>query len=499
MSLAIQVSNLIKKTKGLKVLYVEDDLQLQNETLKFLNKIFSTIYIASDGVDGWEIYQKEQIDLIITDIKMPIMSGIELSKKIKKKNSKAQIIITSAYDDKDFLIEAINLGVAQFLKKPVKIETFLTILEKTVDTYLIEKRIDALQKLDNILSHERNLLILTHKRDIKICNKSFLKFFNVKDLKEFNKKHDFFKEIKLLNIENQAVDTLEYIISNLDKIFQVEIKNYQNELERFLLILNKLPYVNDEYTFLFMDITTMSGFNEPQKKQSQSQEEMIKMDNDKVFSIFENIKLKNESVRFYNLYKGLSIFHNGKIVDINKENCEIEVEVDGFQLFAFNHEHQTFINYDEFENDILAEVKTIDVENKKATLFNFSYLKSSPRLRKSPRIEVESKMMVAIEGKDFYLVGEVKDISANSISLKAKELPLKLIVDSEINARFSLNTDGHKVELNPKGIIFKISKEDNLYLITILLTPHKLIEKEILEYISHRQLNLIKEFKTKSL
>ena len=116
---------LLHYTKQLSVLYVEDETHVRNATLKLLSNYFDKIDYAVDGQDGLDKYtnykneHSKHYDLVITDIKMPKLNGLDMSRKILKENEMQTIIITTGYSDNIFLLEAIELGVHSFIPKPI--------------------------------------------------------------------------------------------------------------------------------------------------------------------------------------------------------------------------------------------------------------------------------------------------------------------------------------------------------------------------------------------
>lgn len=126
-------------SNSLDVLYVEDDKLLQSKVQLILKDLFHTVDCSDDGSLGLEQYNKyyeeyaSYYDLVITDIQMPKINGIDLSKAIRKINKDQTIIVISAHDDSDYLIEFIDIGINKFIKKPFDfgnlIESLLNILE----------------------------------------------------------------------------------------------------------------------------------------------------------------------------------------------------------------------------------------------------------------------------------------------------------------------------------------------------------------------------------
>lgn len=106
-------------TKNFTILYVEDEEELRVSVVNYLERIFKTIIIAKDGLEGLELYKKQDFDIVITDIHMPNMNGLEMAKKIKELNSKQDIVIISAYTEIHYFIESIKLGISGYIIKPI--------------------------------------------------------------------------------------------------------------------------------------------------------------------------------------------------------------------------------------------------------------------------------------------------------------------------------------------------------------------------------------------
>jgi len=121
------------------VLYVEDDKNIQEELADILSLYVDEIYTASDGKAGLKKYHEHHPDIIITDIQMPIMNGLDMIKVIREKDQETPIIVTSAFNDTNYLLNAIGLGVEHYLLKPIMIDQ----LQKRLDVLkhrLIQKR-----------------------------------------------------------------------------------------------------------------------------------------------------------------------------------------------------------------------------------------------------------------------------------------------------------------------------------------------------------------------
>lgn len=110
--------------KKIKVLYVEDDDIARENGLEYLENYFENLYEASDALSALKLYGEIKPEIIITDIQMPKLNGLEFIKNIRKKDKKTQVIVLSAYSNKDYLFSAIELGLIKYLIKPIKEKEF---------------------------------------------------------------------------------------------------------------------------------------------------------------------------------------------------------------------------------------------------------------------------------------------------------------------------------------------------------------------------------------
>jgi len=120
----LDINEILKYSKRLNLLYVEDNEDAREMTTMILEEFFDNIIVAVDGEDGYEKFKNNTVDLIITDINMPKMDGLEMSKKIREIDSDVSIIILSAHNEDDFFMKSIDIGVNGYLLKPINIDQF---------------------------------------------------------------------------------------------------------------------------------------------------------------------------------------------------------------------------------------------------------------------------------------------------------------------------------------------------------------------------------------
>lgn len=125
-------------TKKLTVLCVEDEPLSIKLMDVYLKEFFGKVIFAENGADGLEKFSRHNVDLIITDNMMPVMNGLEMLQEIRKSDTKTPIILVTAYIDTAFLIKAINLGVTQFVGKPVNFDSFTRAIEIAVQWVVLK-------------------------------------------------------------------------------------------------------------------------------------------------------------------------------------------------------------------------------------------------------------------------------------------------------------------------------------------------------------------------
>lgn len=108
--------------KTLTVLYVEDDVDVRDQLAEYLRRRVARLLIASHGAEGLEVYRQEKPDLIVTDILMPVMDGLDMAREIRKIDFGVPIIVTTAFEQSNYLLRSIEVGVDKYVTKPINTE-----------------------------------------------------------------------------------------------------------------------------------------------------------------------------------------------------------------------------------------------------------------------------------------------------------------------------------------------------------------------------------------
>ncbi len=212
--------------KELKILFVEDEINISKLLKDALADHFFSFTIASNGEEGLQKFKSVQPDIVITDIMMPKLDGLEMTKKIKELNNEIPIVILSAFSDKEKLLKAIDIGITKYFIKPFDPEEVLEYLIFLANR-LNKHRIICLNRhfsFDNNTKNlfEDNILVNITKRE-----KQFISLL-IKNKQGITKKEEI-KE-KLWNNKKISDERLRTFIKRLRKKTAKElIKNISGQ------------------------------------------------------------------------------------------------------------------------------------------------------------------------------------------------------------------------------------------------------------------------------
>lgn len=187
------------------ILYVEDEKNIQEELAEVIEQFCETLYLANNGLEGWQLFQKYQPRVVVTDIKMPIMNGIEFAKKVFEQSSQTHIIFTTAFTDTEFLQQAIEIHADGYVIKPIDLEKLEALLNKVIRIdelqEEVKKRIESESKrkaeLETILATTIDgIAIIDLSSKFLYANNAFEKMlgYSLSELKQFHMKNLFNEE-----------------------------------------------------------------------------------------------------------------------------------------------------------------------------------------------------------------------------------------------------------------------------------------------------------------
>lgn len=211
--------------KNITILYVEDEQELRTNTTKILSVTAKNVLQASNGLEAYEIFLANQndIDLLVTDINMPKMSGLSLIEKIHEIKSDLPCVITTTYNELEFLHRAINLGVVGFVLKPLDLYKLIETCVKAIVPSLLRQQL--MEKNEELMKLNQEL-----EEKVALRTKELEILANTDPLTGISNRRDFFNKASIM----------------LEK----ENKN----IYAAMLDLDKFKNLNDTYGHAFGDI-----------------------------------------------------------------------------------------------------------------------------------------------------------------------------------------------------------------------------------------------------
>jgi PAS domain S-box-containing protein len=196
-----------------------------------LKSICGKILTAENGLIGLNLYKEHLPDIVISDIGMPVMNGLEMSEKIKEINPKAQIVLTTAFDNRESFIRAIDVGISQYILKPINKSSINRAIERIDSVLQLEKEVtrqyNYIQKLSGAVEHSPSMVII-------INNQKIIEYINPKfiEVTGYSEEDMVGKDIAELicNASNEdKKDAEKKIVAFYDKISSKDTEVWRND------------------------------------------------------------------------------------------------------------------------------------------------------------------------------------------------------------------------------------------------------------------------------
>jgi len=161
---------LLEKLSAIDVLLVEDDIDLQEAIKTPLLRRCHSVYTAQNGNDGVALFKEKKPHLVITDINLPGLSGLEMAQKIRQHSHGTPIIVITAHSNQDNLLSSLDVGVHTLLKKPIDLEElFIAILGSTRQVMITEPITiapDLIYKSDEKILRKSDITIPLTRKEV---------------------------------------------------------------------------------------------------------------------------------------------------------------------------------------------------------------------------------------------------------------------------------------------------------------------------------------------
>jgi YesN/AraC family two-component response regulator len=493
------VINLKEMAKDSSILYAEDNDALREQASALLKKFFNNVYTAADGKEALELFKKHHPPILLSDIKMPHIDGMELAKAIHTTHPETKIIIMSAFDSHENLIRSIESGVYRFLKKPVNIKELSKVLyEALMDIRKTEEKTLFYAHLHDIFNYQSAMVVMLKGENIELASPQFLKFFNVESIEEFIEKrgdigvcmlkHDGF----LYNTQER--DWFEELSKNQNRLYHVKMIDDRHEFHHFILKFHNIPQKQDYFILSFDDITELNllGLFDSKKLKDDKFLENQKA----IKNLFEVVMRNSAKVKLHNFYRGLSIANDAIITKVEENNIHVKSNIT--QQKAILYDKKTIISSEAMPSPVLCEkVIKNDIDQQHMIFSACKFIPHSALERRSIRVEPDSDSSITLifNGHKFLADIKIVDISIDAIKLAMNAIPAGLEIDEIVTIDLVLSIDRRKVIINTEAKLFKKNEINRYFYLVFFFVENSVAKRPLTEYISKRQMQLIREFK----
>ncbi|RXK01952.1 regulator [Arcobacter sp. CECT 8989] len=306
--------------KQITILYAEDDLVIQKQTLGILQNLVKKVHVANCGQEAVELYDNNSVDIIITDITMPNMSGIEFSKHVRKNNRDIPIIVISAHNDSNILIEAIEIGISRFILKPLNISDLIQVITQFAENICNKSEKDSvsnlLEQYKNIVDAD-SIVSKTNKHGIiTYVNDRFVDISGYTKEELIGQHHNI---IRHPDTPEKIFKKMWITISEKKKVWQGVVKNLSKQGKSYYVRSTIKPILDMngdiiEYIAIRQDIT-------PQEK---TRKFLQKQNVQKISNLNDALKNQEQYENVINQINIVSRFNlQGKITYVNDRFCQL--------------------------------------------------------------------------------------------------------------------------------------------------------------------------------
>ncbi|MDU3336005.1 response regulator transcription factor [Paraclostridium bifermentans] len=370
-------------------LYLLDDEPFILEGLKYIidweEYGFDVVGTSNNGEDGFNFIKNEDVDLIITDIMMPKMTGLELISNLKKINHNAKFIVLSAFQEFQYAKEAISMGAENYLTKPIDEDELIQTIEE------VKKKIEKikLEKVDTkIFKNDLILKLICNKNNDEVLDR--LKLEGV----SFN-----YKNLCVVILEfAEGGDINKHILNHIDNLNYEYCVNLQNQI---LIIMDKESVNKDALRNLKDDLSRIAN-------------EHVYISRGKFVDSIYTLNCSYQSAKDIHEYKlvypNISWIREYKEKSYNLENIDY-IDFDHLKKLLLNKDNKEALNYIEsifskLKNDENLTVKQIKTKSIEVFLNVYNYFNDSK----------------IIKGLDLYLEKVINSVNLDQIQIELNNM-----------------------------------------------------------------------------
>lgn len=295
----------------IKIFYVEDEPYIREGFVRFLRRRTDNLYVYTNGQEALDAFDEQKPDLIITDIRMPVMDGLEMAEKLKSKNPQLPIIVTTGHNDENLFLKSIDIGIDKYIKKPVNFVELIDVIKKMSSSIMHERQMEKHnQFLREVMDLNPNFVMTTDGRRCTYLNESFKEFLGCGTVDEYIEQFGNINGVLLhkegmfysgKSVREWVEDTIEQRQQNR----MVIIKPVNGNGETTCLLNVRPVPEKDEWLLSFTDVTALEHEKQVYRMLSQ-QDPLTKIYNRKKF--FEEVDKELDRVARYGQHLSILMF-----------------------------------------------------------------------------------------------------------------------------------------------------------------------------------------------
>ncbi len=466
---------------------------------KLLGMVFSQYTLAEDGQAGLDAFKENNHSIVIADLNMPRMNGIEMIQEIKKINPFVKIIIATAQTDEENMLHAIDAGVFRYLKKPLKLEILVDTLYDIVQSFEAEEHHILFQRqLKDIFNYQNQLIMMMHHNRPILANQSFLKAVGALTLESYLENTSHLDDL-LLKEEgflhtNSECSWFDHLLQHPGKLFHARIMTAANQKRHMIVKLSEIPDKEAYAIVTFDDVTDLNLlalFNGSEQTEGELEEDFGSAQ--KLMQVvFEN----QAEVKLYNFYKGLAIINPGTILSVDEDTVVIKTGYTQLKIIDMNK--RMTIHSELFPADMVTKaIVGIDYDKQTVTLRNMHFMNETASQRGHQRLEPHINDSISLFYHESKFFGKIRlvDISLVAVRVELNALPAGMKKDEKVKVSLVLEKGNQPLTLTIEATVYKLHEWDYKYYAVFMFEQTDMIEDKLSGYLHQRQLELIKEFK----
>jgi CheY-like chemotaxis protein len=335
------MNNLKDFIKTLNILYVEDEVSAREIFTKILKRFFNTVDARENGLEGYIAFKEkhlknEKYDLIISDINMPKLDGMEMLEKIREIDSLVPVVFITARHEADVLLKAIELQISDFIIKPIDFDGITKVVNNASEKLflkntLLRKNTELELYLKTI---EQMAFIIKMDMDLNITyiNDIFSNSIDCETSNIIGQNFDFLKS--KLSTSNSFDNLKESLLNN--NIWEDTIKIEKDENGSIYLKAKIIKIYNDsdkniqEYVFIAYTVTDQE--NEKKELNKKMFQNIAHLKKESHSSLIENKKLESELEILKNHIQNL----NRQLIDVNTSKSSLLKQLEAYEISSLN-------------------------------------------------------------------------------------------------------------------------------------------------------------------